>query len=170
MIERDHESVWLTVKQFAVAANVSTQAIYKRLATESTTLQPYCKRINGRKYINSAALSVFGVVNQLQPNATKVAPHLQPLATEVATQLQPNATEVATSCNQLQPNATEVATQLQPNATSCNQLQPNATKVAPHLQQPVATKRNRSCNPVATRYSRGWQPVATSCDGRNSGN
>lgn len=48
---------YLTVKQFAEAANVSTQRIYQRLAKD---LQPFCKTENGKKYLSSEALKLFG--------------------------------------------------------------------------------------------------------------
>lgn len=48
---------YLTVKQFAKAANVSTQRIYQRLAKD---LQPFCKTENGKKYLSVEALKLFG--------------------------------------------------------------------------------------------------------------
>lgn len=47
---------YLTVKQFADAANVSTQRIYQRLTKD---LQPFCKTENGKKYLSVAALKLF---------------------------------------------------------------------------------------------------------------
>jgi len=47
---------YLTVKQFADAANVSTQRIYQRLAKD---LQSYCKEENGKKYISIEGLTLF---------------------------------------------------------------------------------------------------------------
>lgn len=54
---------WLTVKQFADAAGVSTQRIYQRLAKD---LQTYCKEQNGSKYINSDGLVLFNAGKELQ--------------------------------------------------------------------------------------------------------
>lgn len=48
---------YLTVKQFAEAANVTTQRIYQRLTKD---LQPFCKTENGKKYLSSEALKLFG--------------------------------------------------------------------------------------------------------------
>lgn len=48
---------YLTVKQFAEAANVSTQRIYQRLTKD---LQPFCKTENGKKYLSVEALKLFG--------------------------------------------------------------------------------------------------------------
>lgn len=64
------DSELMTIKQFALAAGVSTQRIYQRLAKD---LQSYCKEINGSKYIDSEALALFeksdtckGLVKDLQ--------------------------------------------------------------------------------------------------------
>lgn len=57
------QAVWLTVKQFADAAGVSTQRIYQRLAKD---LQSYCKEEKGTKYLDSAALALFGEQEDLQ--------------------------------------------------------------------------------------------------------
>ena len=48
---------FLTVKEFADAANVSTQRIYQRLTKD---LQPFCKTENGKKYLSVEALKLFG--------------------------------------------------------------------------------------------------------------
>jgi chromosome segregation ATPase len=48
---------YLTIKDFAKAANVSTQRIYQRLAKD---LQEYCKTENGKKYLSSEGLKLFG--------------------------------------------------------------------------------------------------------------
>lgn len=50
-------SDFLTIKDFAKAANVSTQRIYQRLAKD---LQPFCKTENGKKYLSSEGLKLFG--------------------------------------------------------------------------------------------------------------
>lgn len=99
MQEDDNGIVWMTVKQFATVAKVSTQAVYKRLATD---FQPYCKEMNGRKYINSDALRFFGVDNCLQPVATGVGNGCQPVATEVDNGCQPVATVEAAAIDVLQ--------------------------------------------------------------------
>lgn len=48
---------YMTIKDFAKAANVSTQRIYQRLAKD---LQPFCKTENGKKYLSSEGLKLFG--------------------------------------------------------------------------------------------------------------
>lgn len=68
---------WLTVKEYAAAQRITTQAVYKQLAT---SLQPYTKRENGRTYIHSDALTA----QPLQPDATAVG-------NQFATGLQPDA-------------------------------------------------------------------------------
>lgn len=47
---------YLTIKDFAKAANVSTQRIYQRLAKD---LQEYCKTENGKKYLSSEGLKLL---------------------------------------------------------------------------------------------------------------
>lgn len=60
---------WLTFREFATAAGVSTQALYKQVAKR---LQPYIKEENGSKYIDKAALELFGVDNRLQSGCKQV--------------------------------------------------------------------------------------------------
>lgn len=48
---------YLTIKDFAAAAGVSTQRIYQRLAKD---LQSYCKEENGKKYLSTEGLKLFG--------------------------------------------------------------------------------------------------------------
>lgn len=47
----------LTIKEFAERAGVSTQAIYQRIAKD---LQPYLQVKNGKKWLDSEALQLFG--------------------------------------------------------------------------------------------------------------
>lgn len=71
-------SDFLTVKEFADVAGVSSQRIYKLISTNSnglaTDIQQYCKSIKGRKYIHSDALKLFNddstAVNEIQPDST----------------------------------------------------------------------------------------------------
>lgn len=80
---------YLTVKEFAAAANVTTQRIYKLYAMGCTTkcngiateLHEYFKIENGKKYIHRDALRLF-------ENATELHNEMQPLATDNATELQ----------------------------------------------------------------------------------
>lgn len=47
---------YLSIKDFAAAAGVSTQRIYQRLAKD---LQSYCKEENGKKYLSVEGLKLF---------------------------------------------------------------------------------------------------------------
>ena len=47
---------YLTVKEFAAAAGVSVQTVYKQL---NGRLKPYCQLINNRKKIDKSALEAF---------------------------------------------------------------------------------------------------------------
>ena len=50
---------YLSVKKFAEIANVSTQSVYKRLAT---SLQPYVKEVDNQRMLNIQALQdVYGI-------------------------------------------------------------------------------------------------------------
>lgn len=49
-------SEYMTVKEFALKANVSVQAIYQRLDRD---LKPYLKMFKGKKYISSEGLHFF---------------------------------------------------------------------------------------------------------------
>jgi hypothetical protein len=49
----------LTVKEFAAAAGVTEQAIYKRLNNPSDQLNNYLTLVEGRKRLDKAALSLF---------------------------------------------------------------------------------------------------------------
>ena len=49
-------SEYMTVKEFALKANVSVQAIYQRLDRD---LKPYLKMFKGKKYISSEGLQFF---------------------------------------------------------------------------------------------------------------
>lgn len=98
---------FLTVKEFATAANVTTQRIYKLYAMGCTTecngiateLHEYFKIENGKKYIHRDALRLFG-------NATELHNEMQPLATDNATRLhnvaQPFETALAALEKQLE--------------------------------------------------------------------
>lgn len=68
------EQQFLTVKQFAAAAGVTTQRIYQALAN---SLQSYCKVENGRKYIDSAALQVFAADADLPSDCKAFTKRLQ---------------------------------------------------------------------------------------------
>lgn len=46
----------LTIKEFAEAAGVSSQAVYQRL---TKSLQPYVVKVNGKKHLKREALELF---------------------------------------------------------------------------------------------------------------
>ena len=69
---------YLTVKQFAEQAGVSTQRIYQLL---TKSLQPFCKSEGGVKYISIEGLSAFNK-EHLQEVAKDLPSNLQPLAKE----------------------------------------------------------------------------------------
>lgn len=69
---------YLTVKEFAAAANVTTQRIYQRLTKD---LQPFCKTENGKKYLSVEALKLFEKEN-LQSTYQGFAKTCQDLATD----------------------------------------------------------------------------------------
>lgn len=66
---------YLTVKEFAAAANVSSQAIYKRLKQVDNPLQTFVKLVDNQKMIDSKALyELYGI----QENSTSYQPVEQP--------------------------------------------------------------------------------------------
>ena len=93
------EKEYLSVKEFAEAAGVSTQYIYKILGAQ---LKPYKKKINKKTYIESCAVEfvVNGFVDDTT-NSTLATNQMQPSAEEPLQPLQPtmkptNSTENAT--------------------------------------------------------------------------
>lgn len=75
---------YLTVKEFAEIANVSTQSVYKRLAT---SLQPYVKEVANQKVLNIQALQdVYGIEvgNSCKPERQEVDNRCQPKNEEKA--------------------------------------------------------------------------------------
>lgn len=78
MPETEDSGIYLTVKQFATVAGVSTQRIYQRLAKD---LQSYYQEQNGSKYIEFQALALFGLDTEnpdLQSTCKELAKDLQP--------------------------------------------------------------------------------------------
>ena len=57
----DRNGNGMTVKEFANAAGVSVQAIYKRLHRDGDPIQAYVMDVDGMKIINSAGLIHVGV-------------------------------------------------------------------------------------------------------------
>lgn len=55
----------LTIKEFAEAAGVSSQAVYQRL---TKTLQPYVVEVNGKKHLKKEALELFVSTEQKAEN------------------------------------------------------------------------------------------------------
>ena len=79
---------YLSVKEFAAAAGVTTQYIYKILGS---SLKPYKKKINKKIYIDAAAVEYIkgGFPNEVenQPKPTENQPSLEPRKNA---ELQPN--------------------------------------------------------------------------------
>lgn len=97
MPEIENRELWLTVKQFASVAGVSTQRIYQRLAKD---LQSYYQEQNGSKYIEFQALHLFGIDTEdpdLQNTCKELAKDLQTPCKVLAKPLQslPSDTERA---------------------------------------------------------------------------
>lgn len=72
------QNEYLSVKKFAEIANVSTQSVYKRLAT---SLQPYVKEVDNQRMLNIQALQdVYGIEvgNSCKPKRQEVANGCQP--------------------------------------------------------------------------------------------
>lgn len=75
---------YLTIKEFADIADVSTQSVYKRLAT---SLQPYVKEVANQKVLNIQALwDVYGIEvgNSCKPKRQEVVNGWQPKNEEKA--------------------------------------------------------------------------------------
>ena len=114
---------WLTVKQYAAAQHITTQAVYKQLAT---SLQPYTKRENGRTYIHSDALTAQTLQPDLQPDATAVgnqfATSLQPALDVMRDLIDKQAAELDTVRAQLDAARRDAAAAQQAAAAAAAQL------------------------------------------------
>lgn len=62
----------MTIKAFAEAVGVSQQSIYKRLNKLNNPLEKYVKEINGKKYIDSRAVSQ--IYNITEPKERTIKP------------------------------------------------------------------------------------------------
>lgn len=79
----DHQE-YLTIKEFAELAGVSTQSVYKRLAT---SLQPYVKEVANQRMLNMQALQdIYGIEvgNGCKPKRQEVVNGCQPKNEEKA--------------------------------------------------------------------------------------
>lgn len=65
----------MTITDFAAAAGVSRQAIYKRLDKD---LAPYCQTVDGKKLLDAAALSLFRSPDEEPPPAPPPEAEPQP--------------------------------------------------------------------------------------------
>ena len=61
---------FLTIKEFAAAAGITVQSIYKRLNNKEDELQAFYKEQGGKKYISAAALSAVYNKEQEQQEET----------------------------------------------------------------------------------------------------
>ena len=64
----DNEKEWLTISEASKMAGVSPQTIYKRL---STSLKPYVKEVDNKKYLNIKGLDYVGIIRFNQPTKKK---------------------------------------------------------------------------------------------------
>lgn len=64
-------SSFITVKEFAALANVTTQAVYKRISQQDNTIQQYIKIDGKYKLISTDALKLFAEENTETPAETK---------------------------------------------------------------------------------------------------
>ena len=86
-MEQEQQVQYLTVRQFADAAGVSTQRVYKAL---QTSLQPYLKESEGKKYMSSDGLRLFPR-SDCQPVANELATNMQPVDNQLQLESQPVA-------------------------------------------------------------------------------
>lgn len=80
-------SEYISIKEFAKLAGVSTQAVYQRINKD---LQSYCKEVDGKKTLDIAALELFKVETiqeRLQSDCKAVDKDLQSALTETITAL-----------------------------------------------------------------------------------
>ena len=88
---------YLSVKEFAEAAGVSYQTIYKQL---NSRLEPYVTMIKGQKMIKTAALKEFYEVEE-----------------DSSTDIQQDTTQINSNSTSTQPNSTDI----QPTSTKVEQ-------------------------------------------------
>lgn len=61
------QSDYISIREFAELAGVSQQSIYKRLQNKNDELQPFYKKIDGKKYISLSALAaIYKIESQPQ--------------------------------------------------------------------------------------------------------
>ena len=87
---------YLSVKEFAKAAGVSPQTLYKQISKENSRLAPYIQEEKGQKRISSAALKVFYDIEEDEN---------QPKSTET-TERQPETTRNQSNSTERQPETT----------------------------------------------------------------
>ncbi len=76
-----NEEKYLSIKEFAAKAGISTQAIYQRLAKD---LQPYLKSEKGKKTISSEALKLFDTGEQTPELTSELQTILNTLQLQLA--------------------------------------------------------------------------------------
>lgn len=65
---------FVTIKEFATLANITTQAVYKRISQQDSIIQPYIKFDGKYKLISTDALRLFAEENITSETAEKPAP------------------------------------------------------------------------------------------------
>lgn len=124
------EERFYSVKEFAELVGISTQAIYKRLATD---LQPFCNQVGNRKKVSEQALKLFDVqpvgnpvANLLQPEPTVLERTLQETLETLKAQLAEKDQQLATKDGQikeLNARLAEAQSMAQANAVLASQAQ-----------------------------------------------
>lgn len=59
---------YISISEFAAAAGVSQQSVYKRLRNKDDAIQPFFKKIGGKKYISKYAIDV--IYREEEPHET----------------------------------------------------------------------------------------------------
>lgn len=62
---------YLTIKEFAEAAHITPQSLYKRLAAEQDELKRFFKEIDGKKYLSETALKALYNIDIEQEEAAE---------------------------------------------------------------------------------------------------
>lgn len=101
---------YLSIKEFAKAAAVSQQSVYKRLSKADDELQRFVKVIEKKKYINVAALSVIYSVDYQPKEATPAAVPDSPFYELLKEQLEGQRREIEEKDRQISQLMEQLAT------------------------------------------------------------
>jgi len=104
-----NEEQYLSIKEFAAKAGVSTQAIYQRIAKD---LQPYLKSEKGKKTISTEALQLFATGEQTPELTSELQIILNTLQLQLAEkdkQLENKDKQLAEKDKQLAENGVQIS-------------------------------------------------------------